>query len=308
MDNIQSIQASITQDSDRMDEDDAQIRPLLNQVLADNGYKTYDELRDKVLEDFTEEERKEYLDTMAQFDELNEDLGLAFDITNGVLFIAGVAYVGSSLKVLTASGAMYHNMRSMFVVMKLLYRGQISVEVAAKTFKLLSGVSKNIATKFTGATKLGKALKVVRVASETLVVLGLITDAVIIIWQALESAKQKKELQKAIRDLFETRLGIKMTETLAKDTSYYQATLKSIIRTMARDMPEERKQQRIEEDIEYLLEDIETLWSKNSYETIFDLLQRQDANAGAWTNEDPGRKETIAKMDSVDDIVTGNGN
>jgi len=202
--------------------------------------------------------------------------------------------LGVEIAPLFASGFVTYTIRAISTVFVSVITDVITAAEAVSQMRVISTVASGILTAFKG-TSAGKVLKFISTVSEVIAVIGVLLDTILAIIAAVEGAKQREDLQKAIKDLFPRRLLSKVYQmqataiTLAQDQVYsYLAAVDSGAK------PEELKplQDKIANDIK---KDIDAI----TLDKANDELTHLDAR-GSWRDDDPTYKEALAYIEKLE--------
>lgn len=91
---ITSLQSEVVWGVNSGEAQNTHAREKLDEYLKNNGLKSIDDLKKKMEETLTEEQKKAYRDLMASFEEFNGELSTEFEIVSAIGAISGAVTAG----------------------------------------------------------------------------------------------------------------------------------------------------------------------------------------------------------------------
>ncbi|KAF8656312.1 hypothetical protein AX16_002614 [Volvariella volvacea WC 439] len=155
--------------------------------------------------------------------------------------------------------------------------------------------------------KVASVFKVLKVAGTVLSVLGIALDAIMLIYEAIDGAKQREEFQQAIKDLCVRRFTTKKIQQYVRVTLQCTSDAKAIVdyaQSMQDFVVDDLLEQAVvDAKVQQKMTALEATMTKAIGEiddnTIYKSLQDQDRESNiAWTNEDPSLAQVLAIIDA----------
>ncbi|PFH46937.1 hypothetical protein AMATHDRAFT_7228 [Amanita thiersii Skay4041] len=277
------IQEEVRQAIEAEAEHDKQSLAMLESMAKKQNFETLDEYIADVEKQLSPEDRKQYQDMKAKLTSKDGRIDLAlktgsieYPLLTRIAMAVATLFQGSLLKVsLQAIGV-----------------GLLKVLVGQFTegLSLLSAAGNIISTAFKGKFLSGKVLtafKVLRAAGVVLSLFGLALNASILIYEAVDGAKQRTELQKQSNQGALSFSG-DMRAILDHTRSLQELVDEGVISQKVVDGKVQEKMVKLEPRIKEALNKIDD-------ESTYKLLEEQDKSRKSWTTEDPSFTE-IEKM------------
>ncbi|PFH45685.1 hypothetical protein AMATHDRAFT_8815 [Amanita thiersii Skay4041] len=294
---ITHLQTEIEQNIKDAEAHDKQALEVLDKFAKKKGYNTLDEFLKNAEKQLTDDDRKRYQEMKTHFEKKDARLDLALKSSLGLVG-TGVSTSMSGLSTLLKGSLLRVSLQAIGVGIVQVLTGQFTEGVA-----LLRAAGNIISTAYKGELVTGKAataLKFLGYAGKVLSVLGLVLDAVILIYDAVDGARQRTEFQKAIKELCARRLSTKKIREYVRITLSYSGDARAAIdyaQTLQEDLVDKGEMSQSDADakVQKKLDALQPKISKEM-ETITDdstykALQEQDTKTSAWTNEDPTLEE-----------------
>eukprot|EP01116_Phalansterium_solitarium_P004956 TRINITY_DN161_c0_g1_i4.p1 TRINITY_DN161_c0_g1~~TRINITY_DN161_c0_g1_i4.p1 ORF type:complete len:452 (+),score=169.44 TRINITY_DN161_c0_g1_i4:132-1487(+) len=301
---IKAFQADCVDEANSMDKIDLRIRPLMDQVMLKYGFKTFDQLVESVKSMLSEEDRKKLEKTLEEFKNIDSTTDTTFSSTMIVTFVIGLpGSVGARVARMIVAGVASHSfrlfakgMRAIFLVGDLalgLRYIRLAGRFAASAAEVGAGMG--------GATarlvsRLGRLIKF----ADVLAVIGILIDGIILIYAAIEGARQRDELRKAIKDLFARRLGAKIGQLQAKAAATYSSNIHAMLLAMSLmdhkpGANNDALNAIIKSQEDNMISNLQSDMDGINYDEATKLLTAMDT--GRYTTEDPTKEEAIKMLE-----------
>ncbi|KAI0558394.1 hypothetical protein FGB62_213g06 [Gracilaria domingensis] len=308
LDDVSGMQNAIRDKTNQLDEADARILPLLNDLMRKHGLRTVSELVDRVVGELPPELEKALRELLADLSKTSANLEKAFGAITSITLASAVGGVSAKAIQLVKSNAVFVSTRLTMKAFTVALRGGANaLEEAGELFKAASKASSTLSTSFETTTSLGKALKFVKTAGKVLTVLGIVADVALTVIAAVEGAKQRDELQDQIKENFERRVSVALLTALASAAVAMNGNLESILLLESFKGKDPDAENGLQQAIDLLTEpiasSIEEVWDLISYEKVSETWSNLDQSRSSWTDEDPSLKEVIAMMEAEEDIA-----
>ncbi|PAV22942.1 hypothetical protein PNOK_0000900 [Pyrrhoderma noxium] len=279
---------------------------ILDKIAKQRGYRTLNEYLEDARKKLSPEDRKKYEDLKRELEAKDEGLDIAMKLATGVAGIGFLCKAGPILiKVIFNRNLVNIALRAVGVALLRIITGNLSEGQAllSSISKFLSSALKteNLTSKFAVSM-----IKYLKVAGKVLTILGVAFDAVFLIYEIVDGAKQRAEFQKAIKDLCVRRFSVKkiqqytrVTLSFASDGSTIASlaqTLQEVVNsgTLTQEQADEavaKKMRELEPKITKAIDDV----NDNS---VHKMLAEQDKESNiAWTNEDPSLLEILKMLE-----------
>ncbi|KAG9218111.1 hypothetical protein CCMSSC00406_0010132 [Pleurotus cornucopiae] len=308
---ISLLQNNVKEARDAMDKEDQRMVPYLNQILKNHNMSTFDELQAKLNAALTPEQKQMYTDMLANSAKLTGQTDVALMAMSGILFTSGV--VAKTIDI-----ANFLRACNLVTVIRAYARAFITLvtegtEAGARAFRLVSTLIRwgeetlaetSQVAKYAGtASRFLKVLAIVGIfadgfilafdVSESASDLSGFADAEMII-QFYEQKKQKDELDKAIRELYVSRIIAKMYGSMCDAIKTQDGMMLSYLILVGDDGTIDPDDQRAADKIAGKLVDyVKQDWSAITTNSSLDLLVVLDKQRGSWTTDDPSYQDAL---------------
>lgn len=308
VDDVSGMQNAIRAKTAQLDEADARMVPLLNDLMRKHGLRTLDQLIAKVLAEMPAKLQQDIRELLKTLEKTSANIEKSFGAVTSLTLVAAAGGVSAKVIQLMRSNALYVSARLTMKAFTVALRGGVNaLEEATELFKAASKASSALSTSFETTTSVGKALKFVKTTGKVLTALGIVADVALSVIAAVEGAKQRDELQKQIQENFKRRVSVAFLTALASAAVSMNGNLESILLLESMKGKDPSVDKNLQQAIDLLTEpiagDIEDLWELISYEDVAGTWTQLDRNRGSWTDEDPHLKRVIAEMEAEEDIA-----
>ncbi|PXF45968.1 hypothetical protein BWQ96_04281 [Gracilariopsis chorda] len=307
VDDITAMQRELKNDSDNLDAKDENMRPLLNKIMENNGFTTFDELVEKSLEVLTADEAQDLRDMLEEMKQTNTQLEQTFGVfallTLGATSAAATAKAVQLLK----SGALVTASRLVIRGIARAISGSANaLEEAAELFKASRRVSSILLRNFETSTKVGRVTKFVKTAGTVMSVVGFFADAIVVVLAAVEGARQKEELQRAIKENFTKRIEVALINVLGTAAASFNGNLESILILENQIVENPALESVLRPSIDVLTvsvaDSMDERFDAISYESAAETFTQLDIPRNSFTSDDPSVAEAIKKLDAEESI------
>ncbi|PFH46940.1 hypothetical protein AMATHDRAFT_43254 [Amanita thiersii Skay4041] len=275
---------------------------MLESTAKKQGFKTFDEYIADVEKQLSPDDRKRYQDMKTDF--LSKDKRIDIALKTGIGFLGiGIktGLTGMAIVTLFRGSLLRVSLQAIGVALLKFLIGQFKEGTA-----LFRAAGNIIQTVFKGELLSGKVLaafKVFKVVGAILSVLGIALDAITLIYEAIDGAKQRTDFQNATKELCVRRLTTKKIHQYVRTTLTFSGEAQAIIdytRSLqelveAGILSQEVADEKVKQRMLQFEPKIKEALSKIDDETVYRMLQQQDIISRSWTNEDPSFAE-IEKM------------
>ncbi|KAF8650921.1 hypothetical protein AX16_005020 [Volvariella volvacea WC 439] len=294
---IQTQVKEAVEDAHKQDEYAVQ---LLDVFAKQRGFKTLDELVKDAEAQLSPEDKQKYNDMKKELQNKDDRIDLAIKSTLG--------YIGTGLKVgLTGLAISALFQRSLLRVslhaiglgLVKIFTGQfgVGVDVLRAASRILGSVLKGEYLAGSVAT----AFKVFKVAGQILSVLGIALDAIVLIYEIVDGAKQREELRKAIKELCLRRLTTKKIQQYTRVTLQFATDVSAAISytnsiqelVLDGTIPQSTVDKKVRDKLAALGPKIEKAVNEVDDASVYAMLQQLDSSRFSWTNEDPSFAEIM---------------
>lgn len=307
MDDVSGMQNAIRDKTDQLDEADARIVPLLNDLMRKYGLRTVDDLIERVVAEMPPKQEQGIRKILDDLDKTSANIEKSFGAVTSITLFAAAGGVSAKVIQLMKSNAIYVSARLTMKAFTVALRGGANaLEEAGELFKAASKASSTLSTSFETTTSLGKALRFVKTAGKVLTALGIVADVALSVIAAVEGAKQRDELRKQIEENFKRRVTVAFLTALASAAVSMNGNIESILLLESMKGKDPKVDKNLQEAIDLLTEpiasSIEEMWDLVSYENVAETWTNLDRNRGSWMDEDPSLKEVITEMETEEEI------
>ncbi|PFH46939.1 hypothetical protein AMATHDRAFT_7230 [Amanita thiersii Skay4041] len=265
---------------------------MLESIAKKQGFKTFDEYIADVEKQLSPEERKRYQDMKLNL--LSKDGRIDIALKTGIGFVGvGVktGLIATSITALLQGSLLRVSLQAIGVGLLKVLVGQFTEGIS-----LLRVAGNIISTAFKGELLTGKVLtafKVLGVVGKILSLLGVALDAITLIYDAIDGAKQRTEFQK--QELCVRRLTTKKIHQYVRTTLAFSSDVQGIL-DYAQNLQElvdegtltqKAADEKVKQKIAQLEPKIKEALNKIDDESIYKMLQQEDIKRKSWTNEDP---------------------
>ncbi|PFH49013.1 hypothetical protein AMATHDRAFT_5265 [Amanita thiersii Skay4041] len=193
--------------------------------------------------------------------------------------------------------------------------------IAVGLFKLITGqataglailrgarnVFKSVVHGQVNVGKAATAFKVLKTLGKFLSVLGIIIDTATLVFDLVDGAKQRAQLQEATKELCVARFQVKKTQQYtrvmlffasdAKATLDYRETLQQLVRE--RVITQQHADTQVKRKIDEWIPKLKTSIDSVKDQEIYNDLRTFDNSRQAWTNEDPSQTYIQEKIGEI---------
>jgi len=290
--NIGSIQQEVLDAIQREDDKNVQINITMNQLLAKYGLQTIDQMKDRVLATLTPEQKQSFLDMVNAMKGKDGQVDKVLDASFMIGFIAGLAaLVVPRVVTLLNTGALVAGLDLVGRGFVRILRGAFAEGVAMIGAGVRTG--RLLATNVELGADASRFVRIFRAGARVLAVISVVLDAIVLIYQAIEGARQREELRNAITELFARRLNVKTLEQQVFNVESYQGEVQGYMATANILQPGPGTDQILQQFADTIIQHIKDGMAKITDQTVYDQLHNQDVASNAWTNEDPSLAQTL---------------
>jgi len=284
--NIGSIQQEVIDAIARQDATNVRINQTLNDLLKKHNLATVDDLKNKVLATFTPEQKKHYEDLVNSMKGHDAAVDKIFDATLLVGFISGLSALAvPRIVTLLNTGALVAGLDLVGRGFVRILRGAVAEGAAMIAAGIRTG--RLLANNVDLTAEASRFVKFFRAGTRVLAVISVILDGVVLIYQAIEGAKQRTELQKAILELFSRRQNVKTLEQQVFVVESFQGEVQGYLFTADTLQPGPGTDAVLKQFGDAIIDHTKAALDKITDQGVADTLKEQDKNSNAWTNEDP---------------------
>ncbi|KAF8650928.1 hypothetical protein AX16_005026 [Volvariella volvacea WC 439] len=279
---------------------------ILDKIAKERGYRTLDEYVAWAESQLSAEDKERYQNMKKELDKQDEALDLSMKVATG---IAGIGFITGLSAVIVST---IFQRRLITVTFQAVAVGLVRILAGdlSKGASLMAAAGRILKSVFKGEALAGKVatvFKVLKIAGEVLSVLGIALDAILLIYEAIDGAKQREQFQQAIKELCIRRLTTKKIQqyvrvTLqfasdAKAVADYAETLQELVKEG--DMTQARADEKVRAKMGELAPKVTAAIDAIDDQSIWNMLNEQDKNSNiAWTNEDPTLAQMLASIDA----------
>jgi len=144
-------------------------------------------------------------------------------------------------------------------------------------------------------------VRIFRAGAKVLAAVSVVLDGVLLIYQAIEGAKQRTALQNGIIELFSRRQNVKTLEMNVFAVESFQGEIQGYLTTadILTDGPS--KDAVLAQYEATIVQHVTDAQSQITDDIVYNTLKSQDTLSGAWTNEDPTLQQALAWIASQPD-------
>ncbi|KAF9501356.1 hypothetical protein BDN71DRAFT_1426504 [Pleurotus eryngii] len=304
---ISVLQNSAREAREAMDKEDARMLPYINQILKNHNMSTFDDLQKKLNDALSGTQKEMYDDLVNNARRLSVGDDTALMVMSGILFSAGIVAkaidIGNFLRAVNLVTVLRSYARAFITLVT------EGVEAGMRAFRLVSTVFRWSEETLLETSQLaryaGNASRFLKVLS----VIGIFADGFILAFDVgisthfFEQKKQKEELDKAINDLYVSRIVAKSFARMCDAVKTQDGLMLGYLILVGDDGTISKEDQDaadkiVNKFVEYVKKD----WGAITTASSLDLLVVLDKQRGSWTNEDPSYQDAI--KDAEDQIKT----
>ncbi|KDQ28253.1 hypothetical protein PLEOSDRAFT_167892, partial [Pleurotus ostreatus PC15] len=306
---ISVLQNSAREAREAMDKEDARMLPYINQILKNHNMSTFDDLQKKLNDALSGTQKQMYDDLVNNARRLSVGDDTALMVMSGILFSAGIVAKGNDQFVLYFDGdssifpaidiGNFLRAVNLVTVLRSYARAFITlvtegVEAGMRAFRLVSTVFRWSEETLLETSQLaryaGNASRFLKVLS----VIGIFADGFILAFDFFEQKKQKEELDKAINELYVSRIVAKSFARMCDAIKTQDGLMLGYLILVGDDGTISKEDQDaadkiVNKFVEYVKKD----WGAITTTSSLDLLVVLDKQRGSWTNEDPSYQDAI---------------
>ncbi|KAF8650922.1 hypothetical protein AX16_005020 [Volvariella volvacea WC 439] len=287
---IQTQVKEAVEDAHKQDEYAVQ---LLDVFAKQRGFKTLDELVKDAEAQLSPEDKQKYNDMKKELQNKDDRIDLAIKSTLG--------YIGTGLAIsaLFQRSLLRVSLHAIGLGLVKIFTGQfgVGVDVLRAASRILGSVLKGEYLAGSVAT----AFKVFKVAGQILSVLGIALDAIVLIYEIVDGAKQREELRKAIKELCLRRLTTKKIQQYTRVTLQFATDVSAAISytnsiqelVLDGTIPQSTVDKKVRDKLAALGPKIEKAVNEVDDASVYAMLQQLDSSRFSWTNEDPSFAEIM---------------
>ncbi|PFH47273.1 hypothetical protein AMATHDRAFT_43051 [Amanita thiersii Skay4041] len=264
---------------------------FLNKVARERGFQTLDEYIADSISKLTPEDKERYRKMKEELERKDEGVDISLKVGAGM---TGVGIISVSLSLFFQRQLVFVAFRAIAVGLLKLITGQATAGLA-----ILRGARNIFKSVVNGQATVGKAataFKALKTLGKFLSILGIIIETATLVFDLVDGAKQRAQLQQATKELCVARFQVKKTQ------QYTRATLDTLQKlvadgTITQAKANELVKKKIDEWIPNLKKSIDSIKDKE----IYDGLKKFDTDRQAWTNEDPSYDYIQAEIKKIND-------
>ncbi|KAJ8696994.1 hypothetical protein PTI98_006812 [Pleurotus ostreatus] len=275
-----------------MDKEDARMLPYINQILKNHNMSTFDDLQKKLNDALSGTQKEMYDDLVNNARRLSVGDDTALMVMSGILFSAGIVAkaidIGNFLRAVNLVTVLRSYARAFITLVT------EGVEAGMRAFRLVSTVFRWSEETLLETSQLaryaGNASRFLKVLS----VIGIFADGFILAFDFFEQKKQKEELDKAINELYVSRIVAKSFARMCDAIKTQDGLMLGYLILVGDDGTISKEDQDaadkiVNKFVEYVKKD----WGAITTASSLDLLVVLDKQRGSWTNEDPSYQDAI---------------
>ncbi|KAJ8516941.1 hypothetical protein ONZ45_g5828 [Pleurotus djamor] len=282
------LQNSVAQAKADMDKQDARMIPLINEILDAHGLASFEELQEKLNTVLTPEQQQAYRDLIEHSADVESSNKVAL-ITIGVIALtSGAVAVGNLIRVgflLDAMRALAHAFFTL--VTKGLEAGIAAFNVLSTTLRWVMGRGQFAEDGVLMAKYLANGTTYLGILS----IAGILADGFILAYAYYEEKEQKNELDKAIGELYVTRIIAKVYSKMCDAIKTQDGIMLAYLLNAADD-PDAAAA-----IANTLVTNVKNAWTNITTKTALDELIVFDSTRGSWTASDPSYDDAIARAE-----------
>ncbi|KAF7429004.1 hypothetical protein PC9H_008242 [Pleurotus ostreatus] len=314
-DDIVSLQKSAIKLKDAMDKQDDRMVPYINEYLEKNGMASFSELQDKLAAALTPEQQKQYQDLVDNSAKAEKDNKIAIIAITTIALSSGI--IAGSIKT-----AILLRAASLMEVLRAYARAFVTlvtegVEAGLRAFNLAAIAARwvegqhvlthheiNLTASWDTESVAEATEQVAGYAANAsrylgfLSIVGILSDGFILVYTYFSEKEQKEELQKAIKELYVSRIVAKvfaqMCDAINTESGLmlsYMILVGDSTKTTSED------QQAADKIADGWVQHVKDAWSEITTTSSLDLLILLDKQRGSWLNDDPSYQDAIAAAD-----------
>ncbi|KAJ8696995.1 hypothetical protein PTI98_006812 [Pleurotus ostreatus] len=289
---ISVLQNSAREAREAMDKEDARMLPYINQILKNHNMSTFDDLQKKLNDALSGTQKEMYDDLVNNARRLSVGDDTALMVMSGILFSAGIVAkaidIGNFLRAVNLVTVLRSYARAFITLVT------EGVEAGMRAFRLVSTVFRWSEETLLETSQLaryaGNASRFLKVLS----VIGIFADGFILAFDFFEQKKQKEELDKAINELYVSRIVAKSFARMCDAIKTQDGLMLGYLILVGDDGTISKEDQDaadkiVNKFVEYVKKD----WGAITTASSLDLLVVLDKQRGSWTNEDPSYQDAI---------------
>ncbi|EMD39522.1 hypothetical protein CERSUDRAFT_111847 [Gelatoporia subvermispora B] len=297
---ISVLQFGVQQARQDLDRADERMVPLINQVMAKNGLKTYDQLRDKLMSTLTDEQKKMY-------DALFEsNKAWSFGTDSAIMAMSGLVLTTSIIRKTIDIGNV---LRAVNIVSIFQGYGRAFITLVTEGWQAgvtaFKAVRAGIKAAVEGLEASSKAARYAATASrwlKTIAFLGLVADAFTLALDAYEQHKQRDELRKAIAQIYVSRISAQFFTDMCNSIKTWNGILMGYLVIAGSDSVDEATQSAADLIAKKYIEFVQKDWKDITAANALDKLVVLDKKRGSWTTEDPAYDDALKSAEEDIDI------
>ncbi|KAJ8501853.1 hypothetical protein ONZ45_g12005 [Pleurotus djamor] len=314
---ITMLQNSAREAKAAMDKEDARMVPYINQILKNHNMATFDELQKKLEDALTDEQKAQYKSMLDNAQKLTSKDDVALMAMSGILFTSGIVAkgtidIGNFLRAVNVVTVVRSYARAFItLVTEGVEAGARAFRVVATAFRWAEGMQYiNIYilnfwfTYAILATTLSETLletsTLARYASnagrflKVLSIIGIFADGFILAFDFFEQKKQRDELDKAIRELYVSRIIAKVYAQMCDAVKTQDGLMLGYLILVGDDGTISPDDQRAADKIAGKFVDfVKADWSSINTSSALDLLVVLDKQRDSWVTDDPTYQDAI---------------
>ncbi|KDQ28479.1 hypothetical protein PLEOSDRAFT_1084197 [Pleurotus ostreatus PC15] len=301
-DDIVSLQKSAIKLKDAMDKQDDRMVPYINEYLEKNGMTSFSELQDKLAAALTPEQQKQYQDLVDNSAKAEKDNKIAIIAITTIALSSGI--IAGSIKT-----AILLRAASLMEVLRAYARAFVTlvtegVEAGLRAFNLAAIAARWVEAPWDIESVAEATEQVAGYAANAsrylgfLSIVGILSDGFILVYTYFSEKEQKEELQKAIKELYVSRIVAKvfaqMCDAINTESGLmlsYMILVGDSTKTTSED------QQAADKIADGWVQHVKDAWSEITTTSSLDLIILLDKQRGSWLNDDPSYQDAIAAAD-----------
>jgi len=289
---IGSIQQEVLDAIAREDAKNVQINVTLNQLLAKNNLKTIDEMKEKVMQSLTPEQRQAFEDLVNKMKNHDSQVDKILDASFMIGFISGLsALLVPRIYTLLNTGALSCGINLVARGFARMLRGAFAEGVELMRAGIRAG--RVLAGNAALGADASRFIRFFRAAAKVLSIVSIVLDAVVLIYQAIEGAKQRDALREGILELFSRRQNCKTLEGQIFNAESYQGEVQGYLIVADTLAPGPARDQALAAISDNIITHVKEGLAVITDQWVWDKLHEQDKNGNAWTDEDPSLQRAL---------------
>jgi len=310
---IGTLQSRFSGLLDNIAKKDERTLETLDKVLKAAGFKTREEYIEAGLNRLTQEQREEFQKMRKEVQEFDQKLEIGMQVAGGLLSVA--AFTGASVTVLKTLASL-SMVRTSFTTMAIglvnILKGNVQLGVS-----MLQTASTTITKVLDGAglsEKFLTAMKYLKNTAKVLTVISVVLEGILLIYEAIEGARQKTELQNAIVELCARRFDVMKIDLSIIASDGFTDVVSGIISVqdsmnglvadglITQEAADGAVSKKIQDSISIIQDGMEVVTNDNAWQALKTL---DDLSGDAWRNEDPSLDQILKWIeDNTDDSLT----